>query len=130
MKNRKEKNGSQALSLKKLRKHNDITQDQLDVCWHRLRHVRKMVERLADLENESSGIVRLLRNVGGEHRHTETLKEIGRGLKEVRNSVERVHRLTDLIDPNHLENIMLEMELQVCHIHRVHGLLAWWKRYG
>ena len=52
MKNRKEKNGSQAPSLKKLRKHNDITQDQLDVCWHRLRHVRKLAERLADLENE------------------------------------------------------------------------------
>ena len=68
------------------------------------------------LENKCSGIVRLLRNVGGGggNRHTEMLKEIGRGLKEVRNSVERVHRLTDLIDPNHLENIMLEMELQVC----------------
>ena len=51
MKNRKEKNGLQALSSKKLRKHNDITQDQLDVCWHRLRHVRKLAERLADLED-------------------------------------------------------------------------------
>jgi hypothetical protein len=130
MKNREEKNESQAPSLKKLRKHSEITQDRLDVCWHRLRHVRKLAERLADLDKKSSEMFRLMRDVSGEHRHTETLKEIGRGLKEVRNSVERVHRLTDLIDPNHLENIMLEMELQVCHIHRAHGLLVWWERYG
>jgi hypothetical protein len=130
MKNRKRKNGSQAPSLKKLGKHNDVTQDQLDVCWHRLRHVGKLAERMTDLDVKSSGIFRLLRNVSEELRHTETRKVIGCGLKEVRNSVERVHRLIDLIDPNHLENIMLEMELQVCLIHRVHQQLIWWKRYG
>ena len=130
MKNRKRKNESQAPSLKKLRKDNDITQDQLGVCWHRLRHVGKLAERLADLDAKSSGMFRLLRNVSEELRHTETRKEIGWGLKEVRNSVERVHRLIDLIDPNHLENIMLEMELQVCLIDRVHQELIWWKQNG
>jgi hypothetical protein len=129
MKSRKRKNGLQAPSLKKLRK-NDLTQDQLDVCWHRLRHVGKLADRLADLDNKSSGIFRLLRDVSEELRDTETPKEIGRGLIEVRNSVERVHQLIDLIDPNHLENIMLEIELQVCHIHRVHRQLIWWKQNG